>query len=306
MNTSLRTGNLVLLLSAVAVFATSGRCAELQQEQPLWPAAKFTNLIEYNREETVRYPKPPSTSPSGSNRVFSYVSNPTYTIHRAPESTANGVGLVICPGGGYRDVWLDREGHDLAIWLKQRGVTSLVLKYRTNSGPTDDDRKYSWEEYMPAVIEDARQAIRLLRRQAATMHVDPQKIGISGFSAGGHLALSVAFYDEPNGRHEDVSGKPSFAGLFYPWLREEYGEVVRENVANLPPLFIMNASDDKATPAERCLDLYSQLLKAGAIAELHIFGKGSHGFDLGDGRGESAAIWKHSFIAWLRDSQMID
>ena len=290
----------ILILSTM--FATSGPAAELPPEQPLWPEAKFQHRIDYDRVETVRRPQPPATSPSGSNRVYSYVSQPTYCIHRAPPAKATGVGLVICPGGGYRDVWLDREGHDLGIWLQQHGITSLVLKYRTNSGPADDDRKYGWDEYMPAVVEDGRQAIRVLRRQAASLNLDPVKIGICGFSAGGHLALSIAFHEEQN-TSDDVSGAPNFAGLLYPWLREEYGEVIQANATKIPPLFIMNARDDTATPADLCVVLYGQLLKAGVNSELHIFGKGGHGFDLGEGRGESAALWKRSFVAWLRDTQ---
>jgi hypothetical protein len=152
---------------------TAAFCAELPEEKPLWPVAGFENPVCYGVKETVKPNRASNASLSGSNRVFSFVAEPTYGIHQAPKAQATGVGLVICPGGGYRDVWLDREGHDLAWWLKGKGITSLVLKYRTNDGGQGDDRKYLWDVYLPAVFADARQAIRILRSQAA--HPNPPR-----------------------------------------------------------------------------------------------------------------------------------
>ena len=277
--------------------------AEAPTERALWAgSARPAHRIEYPAE-TMRQLDPPDCSPSGANRVFSYVSNPTYAIHKASDSV--GVGLVICPGGGYRDVWLDREGHDLGIWLAARGVTSLVLKYRTNSGPSDDERKYTWEQYLPAAEEDARRGIRLLRKRAAELELEPDRIGICGFSAGGHLALRVAMYEESSPNASNVGGSADFAGLFYPWLRDDDSKHISVNAHKFPPMFVMNARNDQATPASKCVAFYSQLLAAGSDAELHVYGKGSHGFDLGDGRGHSAALWKVSFLAWLRDADLI-
>ena len=143
--------------------------AEIPPEQPLWPS-EFENSVSYDREEVVRDNDAKPTSPSKLNRVFSYVSKPTYTIHRADPDKANGIGLVICPGGGYTDVWLDREGHDLAMVLQKNGITSLVLKYRTNSGP-GGKRTHDWDDYLPAVEADARRGIQILREQAATLKI---------------------------------------------------------------------------------------------------------------------------------------
>jgi acetyl esterase/lipase len=295
-----------MLLCCAVGFGASG--VELPTEQPLWESVD--RAIQYEQEQ-VRTPEASPGSPSGSNRVFSYVSHPTYSIHRAPESKANGVGLVICPGGGYRDVWLDREGHDLGIWLKDRGITSLILKYRTNTG-NGQSQPYSWEEYLPVVRSDARQAIRVLRRQASSLHVDSKKIGICGFSAGGNLAVLAMLHAEPKPA-DHVSGTPDFAGLFYPWLREDYTDLIAsrsvDNVSSgtkIPPVFIMNAGDDRVTPADQCVDFYAKLVKAGVSAELHVFSKGSHGFDLGVGRGASAALWPNSFVSWLRDVSFIE
>jgi acetyl esterase/lipase len=302
---------LPLLFAAFVVESLLGtplQAADLPQELPLWKKPPTEHPIRYDVKEQVRSPQPPSGSPSGSNRVFSFVSSPTYSIHR-PEKP-NGVGLVICPGGGYRDVWLDREGHDLAIWLKDHGVTSLVLKYRTNSGD-DNDRVYSWEKYLPAVQADARQAIRILRKGALELGLQSNRIGICGFSAGGNLALISTLYSEPKHALTETSGMPDFAGLFYPWFRDDYSQIIRSRSApesatrGICPIFIMNASDDQVTPADKCVDFYTKLLKAGVKAELHVFSKGDHGFDLGTGRGESVSLWPASFVAWLHDSNLI-
>ncbi len=290
------------------ILSTSLPAADLPRELPLWQKPPTEHPIRYDVEEQVRSAEPPLGSPSGSNRVFSFVSSPSYSIHRPDKP--NGVGLVICPGGGYSDVWLDREGHDLAIWLKDHGVTSLVLKYRTNSGD-DNDRPYSWEDYLPAVEADARQAIRILRKGASDLELQRDKIGICGFSAGGNLALICTLRPEPQQAVTEISGMPDFAGLFYPWFRGDYSQIIKSRSApesatpSICPIFIMNAADDQDTPTDQCVDFYLSLLRAKVSAELHVFSKGSHGFDLGTGRGESAALWPTSFVSWLRDSDII-
>jgi len=294
---------LILALTLIGI-AGPARSAELPTQKPLWPDNNFTNLIQYDQGEQVRTHAPAPGSPSGFNQVYSFVSRPTYRILQAPSEIANGVGLVICPGGAYREVWLDREGHDLAIWLQARGITSLVLKYRTNSGEEGRGGDYAWDDYLPNVFADAHQAIRLLRSQTTELQLDPNKIGICGFSAGGNLAFNAVFRPEPDSDTGGISGAPSFAGLFYPWFREDFRQMVASK-RPIPPLFVMNAIDDRLTPVDRCLDFYQAVLKAGAQVELHLFSKGGHGFDLGEGRGESTAMWKESFVAWLEDAGFI-
>lgn len=275
--------------------------ADLPPEQTLWPDG-FDNSIVYEQEEAVRSVKVRPASPSGSNRVFSFVSKPTYTIHRADDEKSTGVGLVICPGGGYRDVWLDREGHDLALVLQQHGITSLVLKYRTNSG-TRASRADEWATYLPAVEADARQAIRILRDQSDELKLDPAKIGIAGFSAGGNLAILTTLF-QPADRN--ASGTPNFAGLFYPWLRDDYTAAIEQHAENIPPIFIMNAVDDRVTPVGKCVEFYAALQKAKVKTELHFYSQGGHGFDLGADKGALTSMWPASFVAWLKDQAFIE
>jgi acetyl esterase/lipase len=299
--------NLAVFVTTLS-FGTSLPAAELPPEAPLWEKESPELAVRADVKEQVRSLEPQAGSPSGLNRVFSSVSLPTYTIHRPRKP--KGVGLVICPGGGFRDVWLDREGHDLAIWLKDHNVTSLVLKYRTFVA-SDKSPANTWSNALRAADADARQAVRVLRKQASALRLDPNKIGICGFSAGGQLALKCALSAGPKPPEGEVSAMPDFAGLFYPGIPDEVAQVMANRTASGPaaaglcPFFIINACDDKLTPADKCVDFYRMLLRAGVKAELHVFSKGSHGFDLGTGRGESVAIWPASFVAWLRDSIVI-
>ncbi len=291
----------------VVVLLIVGRLASVAAvppEQPLWPSGTDLSAIQYEEPEAIREAKARAGAPSGGNRVFRRVTSPTYVIHQAPANLATGVGVVICPGGGYTDVWLDREGHDLGLWLAGRGVTSLVLKYRTNDEPQRGRRAYEWDAYLPAVVADGERAIAILRENASDLGLDPHKIGIAGFSAGGHLAFSVGFDGRYYSQSSVGASRPDFVGLFYPWLWQGFQSVV-ESSSSIPPTFIMNGGADRMTPADRCVDLYSILLKKEVSAELHVFGKGRHGFDLAEGHGESAALWKVSFVAWLQDLGMI-
>jgi len=186
---------------------------------------------------------------------------------------------------------------------------SIHLKYRTR--PAQIGSKDAWQNYQSAVQADGRQAIRILGKQVDDLGLQPNKIGICGFSAGGHLAISCALYAEPKLADAEVSGMPDFAGLFYPGIPDDISQVIESRTRTdsagpaLCPFFIVNARDDQLTPASKCVDFYASLLRAGVNAELHVFSKGAHGFGLGTGRGKSAAIWPSSFAAWLRDSNMI-
>jgi len=185
---------LLAVFIATVSLGTPLQAVDLPPELPLWEKPPPDYAIRIDIKEQVRSYKAQPGSPSRLNRVFSSVSSPTYSIHRP--RNPNGVGLVICPGGGFRDVWLDREGHDLAIWLKNHNVTCLVLKYRTRL-VNDNNSVNAWQDYIRAVQADARQAIRILRKGTSDLDLKPNKIGICGFSAGGHLALTCSLYAEP-------------------------------------------------------------------------------------------------------------
>jgi acetyl esterase/lipase len=276
--------------------------SQSMQELPLWPDGIPDNPIVYTQQK-VRSEGVNESSPSGMNRVVSQVSEPTYVLYQAEKNIANGVAVVICPGGGFRDVWIDREGTDFALWLAQKGITSLVLKYRTFN-PDAEGFSLERETYNREVYADALQAIHILRSQAAKLNLDLNKIGIAGYSAGGALALMAALEIYEDSLPEYTSFKentlPDFACLIYPGIDDVFLQAIKTK-EQIPPMFMINGAEDDVTPANKCIELYSALLEKKIPAELHIYAKGRHGFDSGIGRGFGVASWQDSFILWLKD-----
>jgi acetyl esterase/lipase len=222
---------------------------------------------------------------------------PTLTIYApaAPQNT--GTAIVICPGGGYARLAMDHEGHQVARLLTTRGITGVILKYRL--GP-----RYRH----PAMLQDVLQAIRWTRHHAGDLHIKPDRVGVMGFSAGGHLASSAAtLFDEgsasaaePLGR---VSSRPDFAVLAYPVVAMNESFTHTGSQQNLlgddpasdlllrlstekqvtprtPPTFLFHTNEDTGVPAENSVQFYLALRKAGVPAELHIYEKGRHGVGL--------------------------
>jgi acetyl esterase/lipase len=296
-----------IILHLLVVFISSPVLSQSGQELPLWPDGIPDNPVHYTQEK-VRVASAHESSPSQMNRVFSQVSDPGYMLFKPDKSSSTGVALVICPGGGFKDVWFDREGVDFALWLAEKGITSLVLKYRTyNSdaeGFTLQRNRYNGEVYA-----DAFQAIHILRSQATELDIDLNKIGIAGYSAGGNLSLMAALKI-----HEDIlpsytgfsqNTLPDFACLIYPGVNDAYIKAIETNV-HIPPMFMINGAEDNVTPADKCIELYSALLQKQIPAELHIYAKGRHGFDSGIGRGKGVGSWQDSFIFWLKDMKILE
>jgi acetyl esterase/lipase len=244
---------------------------------------------------------------------------PTLTIYLPTEREAAGCGVVICPGGGYGHLAMDHEGRQVAQWLNSLGVSAFILKYRhRNSGAGYGH---------PAPLQDAQRAIRMVRSRAKEWNVDPNRIGILGFSAGGHLASSEGThfnknYYEPKDSIDRVSCRPDFMILVYPviTLTELYthsgsklnllgknpDQSLVEYLSNetqvtpeTPPTFLVHANDDKAVPPENSIYFYLALRKAKVPAEMHIYENGGHGFGLGKDKG-AASSWPARCVDWLR------
>lgn len=298
--------NLNYFFATIFLVLTNFGFAQQPKEYPLWPNGIPNNPVHYAQEK-VRTADVNESSLSQMNRVFSCVSSPAYVIHKADNGKANGVGIVICPGGGFRDVWFDREGNDFALWLAKKGITSLVLKYRTYNAD-EEGFKLKRETYNPEVYADARQAINILREKASELGIDKNKIGIGGFSAGGALSLMAAldlFEDDiPDYAQFSQDTHPDFACLVYPGIRDNFYDAIAKS-HNIPPMFMVNGREDNKTPASRCVKLYEVLADKNVPAELHIYSKGNHGFDSGIGRGYGVSTWQDSFIAWLKDQNFI-
>jgi len=304
---SMRTRIGILILIIITGFLGKSPALAQAPQLALWPDGIPGNPISYAGEK-LRSEEVNEHSPSQMNRVFSQVSTPAYVLYQPEEQLNNGIALVICPGGGFRDVWFDREGVDLAMWLAERGFTSLVLKYRTYN---PDAAGFSLEQklYNPEVYADAKQAIHILRSRASDLGIKRNKIGIAGYSAGGALALMALLetheQELPAYSAFEYTTLPDFACLIYPGIRNNFIKAV-ESKKHLPPVFIINGGEDQVTPASKCIELYSALWNNNHPAELHIYAKGRHGFDSGIGRGSGVGSWQDSFICWLKDMEIMD
>jgi acetyl esterase/lipase len=234
------------------------------------------------------------------------VSEPSITVYRPPQSGKPGAAVVICPGGGYNILAYDKEGTEVAGWLNSIGVTGVVLKYRVPRRKGD--------EFPRLPLQDAQRAIRLVRRNAAAWGLDPARIGILGFSAGGHLAVMAAtHWEEPAYERvdaaDDLSCRPDFMIPVYaayltsdaePWTLSPKVKVTPRT----PPAFMVVTYDDKNRGSDAGL-LLSALKRAGVAAEAHIFLKGGHGYGLRPSA-NPVSQWPRLCEQWMRAMGLID
>jgi acetyl esterase/lipase len=243
---------------------------------------------------------------------------PAIRIYSPNPGAANGAAIVVCPGGGYGSLATDHEGHQVAKWLNTVGVTGVVLKYRL--GP-----RYRH----PAPLQDVQRALRHVRAHAADFNVDPQRVGVMGFSAGGHLAATVStHFDRGRADSDDPlerqSCRPDFSVLCYPVIsftapfahrgsaRNLLGEAPDEEALKLlsnetqvtaetPPAFLFHTGEDAGVPVQNSLVYYQALLEHGVGAELHVYQHGPHGVGLGIGD-PALYTWKDRLADWLRSN----
>lgn len=232
------------------------------------------------------------------NRRVNEVTVPTLTVYRPSKAKDTGAAVVIAPGGGYSVLAWDHEGEEVAAWLNNLGVTGIVLKYRVPRRP--DHPKYP--------LQDAQRAISLVRSKAKEWGIDPDRIGMLGFSAGGHLtAVAATNADqrayEPIDEADKYSCRPDFAVVVYPGglLAKGKAELVPEVRVGkeTPPMFLVHSGDDKVSPENSVL-LFLALKRAGVPAELHIYASGGHGYGLNRSKYAPAAQWPVRCEEWLR------
>ena len=230
------------------------------------------------------------------------VTKPTVTVFRAPEDKRNGAAVLVCPGGGYNILAFDLEGTEVARWLNSIGVTAFVLKYRV---PRRKERPKH-----EAPLQDAQRAMSLVRSKAKQWQVDPERIGILGFSAGGHLSAATSTnFDrrtyEPLDAADKVSCRPDFAVLVYPAYLTEGDNLAAEIRVNSesPPIFFAHAGDDRIS-AENSVAMYMALRKAGVGGELHIYETGGHGFGLRPSSSPSST-WPARCEAWMKNRGLL-
>jgi acetyl esterase/lipase len=247
---------------------------------------------------------------------------PTLTAYR-PEKP-NGTAVVVCPGGGYGGLAMDHEGKQIAEFLTKNGVTVFILKYRTAN-------KERPGPLLEAPLLDAQRAIRTVRFKAKDYDLDPKRIGIWGFSAGGHLAsTATTHFDAGKTEGDDIdktSCRPDFAILAYPVITMEAGVTHGGSRTNLlganpdaklielysnekqvtkdtPPVFIFHTSEDKAVPAENAVRFYLACKAAKVPVEMHIYEKGQHGVGLGRGN-KAVETWPDRLTDWMKTRDLL-
>jgi acetyl esterase/lipase len=251
-------------------------------------------------------------------RPWTYISNvsrPTITVY-SPQGENTGIAVVVFPGGGYQILAIDLEGTEVCDWLTSKGITCVLLKYRVpNAGPSwnqqcgcDDSTRSS----MP--LDDAQRALGLVRLHASEWHIDPHKIGVLGFSAGGHLVAAVStHYDRRVYPAVDAadqeSCRPDFAVALYPGHLFIDHDRFELNAAihvtrNTPPTFLLQAENDNVDDVRNSLVYYIALKNAGVPAELHLYAEGGHAFGARRTRFPITA-WPRLVEAWLQTIGMI-
>lgn len=289
------------LLCAVIVWLCGFNNAANAQQHPeikIWPNGLPSGAAEFDAEKAKELIAETKVHPRGH---ILFVDTPTLTVYRAPEESANGTAVVVCPGGGYNVLAWQHEGVALAEWFNSIGVSAFVLKYRVPRRSADN---MHWEP-----MQDVQRAVRLVRHDAEKYKIDPDRIGVLGFSAGGHLTImSAVQYDtkcyDPIDEVDAVSARPSFVCPIY---AAYLGEGYRDDAAELsalvsvtektPPMFMAVTWGDKMRGAQSAL-LLSRLREHNVPAELHVYQNGGHGYGINKTE-YPVSKWHQHLATWL-------
>ncbi|MEM7384390.1 MAG: alpha/beta hydrolase [Verrucomicrobiota bacterium] len=277
-------------LTLLLAFTLSGRADEAHD---LWPGLAPG---ETTRHPGVTQPFRPHEKPPVTR--VTQITQPKFTVHLAEKP--NGAGIVILPGGGFGKVVTDKEGTEAAKWLNELGIAAFVLSYRTNEGDEDLD---GWEK----PLQDAQRLLSMVRSRAEEWKLKKNRIGLLGFSAGGHVAARVLSSNERSYRlvddHDYLAFRPDFALLIYPW--KIYDPTTSrlaggiEILDSCPTTFLLHTDDDQSTSLGAVL-FYAGLKKKRIPAELHVYGNGGHGYGLREVEGSEVATWPDRAAHWLK------
>lgn len=278
----------------------------------LWPGGVPGEIIDETYIENI-------TISDGRITRCERVKTPDLTVFLPSPDRSTGTAVLICPGGGYAALAFDHEGNAIARWLNDNGIAGIILKYRLPSDRIMQDKSVG-------PLQDAQEAMRIIRRNAKEWNIDPAKIGVIGFSAGGHLAstLSTHFADKVYDVKDKTSARPDFSLLIYPVISFDTtfthmgsrnnligmnpGESLVIRFSNelqiteeTPPTFLVHSTDDRAVPVLNTISYFNGLQKQGINSEMHVFQKGGHGYGLATGRGTESS-WPELCINWLKTS----
>jgi acetyl esterase/lipase len=272
-----------LALFVVTLFA--GVTSAAHQSILLWPNGAPGSEGK-TAEESVRVNE-------NGEHILSSVHHPSITPYLAAKGKSTGAAVIIIPGGGHRELWMDHEGYAVGKFLSERGVNAFVLKYRLAREPGST---YTIEGN---ALDDVKRAIRVVRSRAAEWGVDPENVGVMGFSAGGELAaLASLHYDAglpgATDPFERESSKPAFQALLYPAIPHEM-----KLSGQTPPAFLACGENDRADISQGLPELYLALKRAGVSAELHVYAGVGHGFGLRVSNKPPVSGWPQLFLDWM-------
>ncbi len=282
------TATSVLLVSLLTVAASA---AEIPKEIPLWPKGAPGSEGKTAAEVVAK-------SDTGELRVSS-IHNPTITPYLPARDKATGAAVLVIPGGGHRLLAITHEGYNVGEWLADRGIAAFVLKHRL---AREEGSTYKIEVESFA---DAQRAMRLVRSRAAEWHIDPARLGALGFSAGGELVAQIgtrfdAGQTDSSDPVERQPSRPAFQALIYPGRSVDI-----QPTRDSPPAFLAAAYNDRQDIAEGLAEVYLRFKRAGAPAELHIYGSGGHVLGLRTSNKRPVGSWIVRFEEWLAESGLL-
>lgn len=291
-------------LCFLVTLTVSARAAAAPVIVPLWPGATPGDAGVSGAENTRIY----QSSIVGPTSLITNVTKPSLAIYRPPAEKNTGTAMIICPGGGYHDLFWELEGEEVAAWLNSVGITGIILKYRVPRRAGD----VKGEPPLGPLL-DAQRAVSVIRRRAAEWGIHPKRIGMVGFSAGGHLAFATATRFEKRtyaavDASDDVSCRPDFAVLCYSgYLKAKDKDEVwpgLEIPSDTPPIMLVHSSDDKISEPENSVVMYLALKRAGVPAELHVYATGDHDFGIRV-NDRLPSSWPQLCLNWLRSFDLL-
>jgi len=290
----------------VTAMAGAIACAAEPLVVDLWPGKAPGDVGISGQENSRTYESPLIGGPT---RLITNVTRPTLTIYSPPQDANTGTAMLICPGGGYHDLFWELEGEEVAAWLTSQGMTGIILKYRCPRRPGD----VKGEPPLGPLI-DAQRAVSMVRSRAKEWKINPKRIGMIGFSAGGHLAVATATSFEKRKYEaidavDEVSCRPDFAVACYSgYLKQKDKDEIPATMqipADTPPILLAHSSDDKISDPENSVIMYLALKRARIPTELHIYATGDHDFGVRQ-NDKLPSSWTGLCVRWLRNQQLLD
>lgn len=273
------------------------------KQTPIWPGPAPDNGARATTPERIEIARTSDALEGATSEAAWDVSVPTMTVF-PPKGRNSGAAIVVFPGGGFRAVVVTKQGTEICSWITAQGITCVLLKYRV---PAREN--HHWPGECPCnPLQDAQRTVRLVRAKGSELHIDPDKVGVMGFSAGGFLVAQTSNIVEaaykPVDAVDELSSRPDFAIAFYPGHLCRKGDVLEPSIKvskDTPPTFLLQAWDDDVDPVCNSTVYARALDAAGVPSEVHLFAKGGHAFGLRKMENPVGSTWPALLVSWLKE-----